>query len=222
MVVADAPVALSTTLRIRTAPLHRRAERTGIVADLLRGRATRRGYAIFLRNLHPAYEQLEIALQRLRDRPALSGLAKPEVYRAPDLAADLVSLCGADWPERLPLTSAGEDYAARVVAAAEGSGDRLIGHAYVRYFGDLNGGQILKRRLATSLGLPAESLSFYDFPRIDDMGSFLRSYREALDRSARWIDEEGVVEAAVEAFSLNIALSQAVESLGPCAGGDPA
>lgn len=223
MVVLAAPASLSSTLRDRTQNLHRRAERTGIVSDLLRGRATRRGYAIFLRNLHPVYRQLEMGLERRRASPAIAALARREVYRASAIAADLVSLSGADWPDRLPLTTAGRDYADRVAASAEGSGDGVIGHAYVRYFGDLNGGQILKRRLEISVGLPAEGLSFYDFPQIDDRETFLRSYRDALDQSARWIrDPDEVINAALEAFSLNIRLSQAVQRLALDGAADPA
>ena len=153
-------------------------------------------------------------MERHRADPALGALARREVYRGPALASDLVELCGAEWADLLPLTAAGRDYATRVTAAAKGSGDRLIGHAYVRYFGDLNGGQILKRRLETSIDLPPGSLSFYDFPNIDDMQAFLRSYREALDRSAlSGLDHDLTVESAIEAFSLNIRLSQAVQRL---------
>jgi heme oxygenase len=214
MVAADTPADLASVLRSETQPLHRRAERSGIIADLLRGRASRRGYAIFLRNLHPAYQRMETGLEALRDHPALGPLARREVYRAAALAADLTNLCGADWSERLPLTKAGRDYADHVEAATEGSGERLIGHLYVRYFGDLNGGRILKRRLETSLDLPPECLSFYDFPEIEDMPGFLRSYREALGRSERWIgDQSQVTEAAREAFAFNIRVSQAVQRL---------
>jgi heme oxygenase len=49
-------------LREATADLHRRAERSGVIADLLHGRATRSGYALWLRNLLPAYRNLEAAL----------------------------------------------------------------------------------------------------------------------------------------------------------------
>jgi heme oxygenase len=223
MIEADERPSLSSVFRLETRALHSRAERTGIVSDLLRGRATRRGYAILLRNLHPAYRQLEIGLERRGGQPGLSALARPEVYRASALAADLVNLCGPDWSQRLPLLSAGRDYADRVAAAAdEGTGDRLIGHAYVRYFGDLNGGQVLKRRLETTIGLPPECLSFYDFPAIDDMPTFLRSYREGLDGSALWIaDQSEVVDSALDAFSLNIELSQAVQQVALDAPPDP-
>ncbi|WP_293899432.1 heme oxygenase (biliverdin-producing) [Phenylobacterium sp.] len=203
--------ALSSVLRDQTRALHVQAERSGFVADMLRGRASLPGYALYLRNLAPAYRQLELGLERHRTTPAIRDLAVGAVYRSAALAADLDSLQGGDWAADLPLLPCGRRYADRIADAAEGNGEALIGHAYVRYFGDLNGGQMLKRLLAKSLDLPAASLSFYDFPAIDDLADFKRSYREALDRSAEWVaDREGVVEAALGAFATNIELSEAV------------
>lgn len=46
-------------LRAHAAGLHRRAERSGVVYEMLCGRATRYGYSLLLRNLMPAYERLE-------------------------------------------------------------------------------------------------------------------------------------------------------------------
>jgi heme oxygenase len=206
------PVLLSSVLKEETHGLHVQAERTGIVADMLRGRVSRSSYALYLRNLWPAYQQLELGLERHRLTPAVGELAFGEVYRSSALVADLTWLWGDDWANGLALLPAGRRYADRISAAADGGGEGLIGHAYVRYFGDLNGGQALKRLLAKSLDLPAASLSFYDFPSIDDLGAFRRAYREALDRSAGWVvSREGVVEAALEAFAINIEISRAVQ-----------
>jgi len=95
--------------------------------------------------------------------------------------------------------------------AAAGDGSRLIAHAYIRYLGDLYGGQILRRILARSLGLGAPSLSFYDFPAIADAEAFKAGYRAALDQAALEIEDcAGVVEEAALAFELNIAVSMAV------------
>jgi len=205
------PALLSSVLKEETHRLHVQAERTGIVADMLRGCASRSSYALYLRNLWPAYQQLELGLERHRLTAAVGELALGEVYRSSALDADLTWLWGDDWASGLALLPAGRRYADRVAAAADGAGEALIGHAYVRYFGDLNGGQALKRLLAKSLDLPAECLSFYDFPTIDDLGAFRRSYREALDRSAgRVLRREAVIEAALEAFAINIEISEAV------------
>jgi heme oxygenase len=207
------PEGLADALRRRTGELHARAERSGVVAELLHGRASRGGYALLLRNLQPAYEALEQGLERHRGAPALAGLARPPLYRAHALAADLAELAGPDWRAALPLLEAGAHYARCVAAAAEGRGERLAAHAYVRYLGDLSGGRILGPLLARSLGLPVAALTFYAFPGLDDPEAFRFEFRDALDRAGREMtDPAAVVEEAALAFRLNIAVSEAVQA----------
>ncbi len=67
---ADAPSAsVVTALYLRTKTLHVEAERTGIIRDLLRGEASREGYILLLRNLLPAYREMEQGLERHRGSP---------------------------------------------------------------------------------------------------------------------------------------------------------
>ena len=49
---------------------------------MLKGRASRDGYALFLRNLLPAYQALEEGLERDRSDPGVEALAQPALYRA--------------------------------------------------------------------------------------------------------------------------------------------
>jgi heme oxygenase len=204
-------VRLSLAMRERTANLHALAERTGIVNAILRGDATRGGYAILLRNLQPAYEALEQGLERRRHDPVIGPLARKEMYRTGALHADLATLSGDDWPRTLPLLAAGRKYRRRVAEVAHGRGSRLIAHAYVRYLGDLSGGQILKRLLGRSIGLGDRELTFYEFPRVSNHRTFKDELCDALDRVGMEIaDFDAVVEEAAVAFELNIELSNAV------------
>lgn len=205
------PQGLADLLRARTRVLHAQAERSGILADILRGRAGRSGYALLLRNLLPAYEALETGLARHRDTPGIGGLLASGLARAPTIESDLAALAGVAWRDRLPLLDVGRRYGERVAVAAEGGGARLVAHAYVRYLGDLNGGQVVRGRLAEALGLEAEALSFYDFPKIADLPAFRRAYRAAVDLAGRETGAaDAILEEALTAFRLNIALSEAV------------
>jgi len=95
--------------------------------------------------------------------------------------------------------------------ASAGNGERLLAHAYVRYLGDLNGGQVLARLLAKNLGLDAAMLSFYDFPGIGEIGAFRARYREWIDAAGDDVeDADAVIAEAREAFVLNIAVSDTV------------
>lgn len=211
---ASTAPALADRMRAATWALHRRAERSGILRDLLWGGASRLGYANYLRNLLPAYRALERGLERHAGTPALAGLARPAVYRARAIGDDLAGLCGEDWVMRLPLLEIGDRYARCLAEAVRTAPHRLIAHAYVRYLGDLNGGRILRRRLADSLDLGPCCLGFYDFPAIADLDSFKASYRGAIDRSP--LDEaeaRDVVEEARLAFRINIEVSEAVRGV---------
>lgn len=202
---------LADRLKTRTELLHREAERSGIIQDLLRGRAGVGAYALLLRNLLPVYEALETCLEATRSGTPARALARPEVYRAAALRSDLAALGEPGWAERLPVLPSASDYAGRIMMAAEGEPDRLLAHAYVRYLGDLNGGQILKRLLAKHLGLGAGELAFYDFPAVADPHAFARHYRSALDEAdLPQASAESVIEEACLAFRLNIALSESV------------
>lgn len=201
---------LAEALLAATQRLHVEAERTGFVGELLRGRGSRGGYALLLRNLLPAYRALEGGLERHRGPSGAGRLARPELYRSRAAEADLAALLGAGWAAAPPLP-AGVRYAEAVAAAASDDGARLIAHAYVRYLGDLSGGQILKRLLQRSFGLELAALSFYDFPEIADPGACKESLRAAIDAAGREIAEpEKVVEEARLAFRCNIELSLAV------------
>jgi len=201
---------LASALKERTRALHVRAERSGIIADIVNGRGSRFGYALLLRNLLFAYQQLEAGLDRHRLDPSVLAVARPEIYRSGALASDLAQLCGDNWECVLPLLPAGERYGRRIMMVADHARAGLVAHAYVRYLGDLNGGQIIRRILVRSLGLKPCCLAFYDFPLIGDMRAFKADYRHAINRSAaEMADLNGVVEEGAIAFQFNIELSEA-------------
>lgn len=208
-----APVNVVTALYLGTKTLHTEAERTGVIRDMLRGEASRDGYAMLLRNLVPAYRALEDGLARHRDTPGLAELAHYKLDRAPAIEADLAALAGPDWATEVALLPEGEAYVARIADAAQGDGSLLIAHAYTRYLGDLSGGQILQRLLGKSLALTPAQLSFYDFPRFSDLAILKTDYRNALDRAgALTIDPGAVIAEGNIAFTLNIALSCAIKA----------
>ncbi len=209
MKLAEAP-ALSSELRTLTGAAHRRAEQSGVIADMLGGRVSRRAYALFLRNLLPAYQAMEIGLEKHRQTPGVGQMARQELYRANAIQVDLAALAGSGWQKSLPLLRSAAHYAACVATAANGDGLALVGHAYVRYLGDLSGGQIVKRRLATSLELSPAALTFYDFPEIGDLEAYKGSFRDALNRSTLGFGRDRVIEAAVSAFEMNVSVSESV------------
>jgi len=202
-------------LYFSTKILHAEAERSGIIRELLRGQASRADYILLQRNLLPAYQALELGLDRHSDKAALAGLAAYRLDRAPALEADLNVLCHGDF-SAVPLLPAGKAYAERIAACAEGDGARLVAHAYTRYLGDLSGGQVLKRLLAASPGLQRSELSFYDFPAYPNLDALKSDYRNAIDHAGNLADSpQHIVDEGAVAFTLNTELSCAVQLARP-------
>lgn len=180
-------------IKAATWPLHVKAERSGIVADILAGRASRFGVALFLFNLVPVYRVLDG-----------TRFAPPVLRRAELLEAD-VRLLAPDGG--LPLLPEAVAYAERIGGCGD---DGLIAHAYVRYLGDLNGGRILKRRLVACLGEVGAGLRCLDYPALDDVAGFAGGYRAELDRAVRAADFDVVRAEAVAGFEATFDLSKAV------------
>jgi heme oxygenase len=206
------PAGFVDALRERTRALHTEAERSGLVAEILRGRGTKFGYALMLRNLLPVYAAMENALVQNSASRALALIVRPALFRAGAISADLAVL--SPRAAELPLLPQATAYVNAIAAASTATGDRLIAHAYTRYLGDLSGGQILKRLLARSLTLPSEALTVYDFPDIADIAAFKDDYRDAIERAGAMIgDPEAVLAEAAGAFRLNIDLSIALQAM---------
>ena len=191
------PASLLQALRERTRDLHTRAERSGIIADILHGRARREGYGLLLRNLLPVYRALEQQLARHAGSQRLGSVVRPELERTGAIAADLDYLAAE--VAGVEVSPAAARYVSTIMAASRGDGSLLVAHAYARYLGDLSGGQIVKRLLARSLNLPSAALSFYDFPAIADIAAFKSEYRAAIDRAG---DESENFDAVVEEGAL--------------------
>ena len=207
---------LAEDLRDATCQLKERAERSGIVARILRGDVSMEAYALLLRNLLPVYRSLEAGLDHHRLTPGVRLVVEPALYRSDAIAHDLGAL-GFDI-DRLPLLRGAMRYARRIDEIASTEPCRLIGHAYARYVADLGDGQILRKLLARLLRVPPTALTLYDFPGIADLHACKAEYRLALSQTAYEADGEAIIDEAIQAYRLAIALSCAVEM----AAADPA
>ena len=200
---------LADALRHGTHALHREVERSACMQCLLRGRMPQPAYALLLRNLHHLYVGLEAALSRHQAHPLLAPLHDPKLWRSNALELDLAFLHGPDWPSALPLMAATAAYGQRLQQLADGRPALLVAHAYVRYLGDLSGGQQLKRIVARSLGLPAgaQGTAFYDFGDAEKTALLTASFRARL--AGLDVDEPdlgAIVAEAQDAFGRHGAL----------------
>ncbi len=166
---------LSQQLRGATRDLHRAAESTALVRALLRGELDRGAYAALLAQLQALYAALEQGLERHAVEAGFAAFEFHALRRLPALADDLRTLGEAP----APLQPATQVFVQRLHGLADGGhAPRLIAHAYVRYLGDLNGGQSLRRAVRGAPALAAAGTAFYDF---HDAPAVAVRFRAALD-----------------------------------------
>ncbi len=191
---------LSTLLREHTAAAHRRVEGTPFVRALIAGRLDRAAYGLLLRSLHEIYAALETGLTAQAGHPALAPLQASAFFRRDALAGDLAFLCGESWPTRLHAQPESLAYAHHLHGLACERPELLAAHAYVRYLGDLSGGQILRRVVARSLDLPdGPGTRFYAFDEpADALAQRLRATLngQSLEAAAR----QAIVDEAEAGF----------------------
>ncbi|TXC67516.1 biliverdin-producing heme oxygenase [Piscinibacter aquaticus] len=170
---------------------------------MLRGGLSLPAYCLLLASLHPIYAALESGLQRHADRPELAAIHAPSLWREPALAEDLLQLHGTGWREALVPPPQALAYAAHLHELAEQAPALLAAHAYVRYLGDLSGGQALRRIVATSLGLAdGTGTRFYDFGLPAQTAALAGELRAGLDRiEADEATRAAIVNEAERAFA---------------------
>ncbi|MBK7659780.1 MAG: biliverdin-producing heme oxygenase [Betaproteobacteria bacterium] len=189
--------------------MHRLAERNAYMGELLAGRLPREAYGLYLRNLQALYHALERELSWLsRDLPTAHWIL-PSIFRAGNLAADLDHLVGSRWPA-LPVSATITAYNARIATVAKESPHRLAAHAYVRYLGDLSGGQVIRGvvRRAYDLG-DGPGAAFYDFDGAGDPEALKDLLRSGLDAYGEAVGPERaaqIADEAVDAFDRHRAL----------------
>lgn len=207
-----ASLALPERLRLGTRELHRQAEHTGFMAELLAGRVQRHTYCVLLRNLHAIYAALEAALQQ-QTHDAVAPFKAGALHRCHALALDLHVLHGEKWAHDLPLLPAAQTYAQRLHALSAPGAHALVAHAYVRYLGDLHGGQVVRRQVARSLCLTGdEGTRFYDFGSVDEVLALRLMLRTGLAQWPAGPDEiDLIVAEACWAFEQHHALFEQLQ-----------
>ncbi|ANS79695.1 Heme oxygenase [Serinicoccus hydrothermalis] len=202
---------LSQALREATASAHTSAERSAFVTELVEGRACAAAFTALATQHLLVYRALEDVLRtHYADHPLLAPLDDRRLDRVPSLVHDLEVLVGPDHEVRLadgrlPICVATSAYATTL--RERHTPEMVLANHYVRYLGDLSGGQVVARLVHRHYGVPLEGLTFYTFAGIERPKVYKDRYRDRLDR-LRLTDaqREAVLAAAVESFRLNEAV----------------
>lgn len=193
---------LAARLKEETRGLHTLAERSAFMADMLHGRLSLAGYCALLRNLHALYAALEAALD---SHSTDARLWRPELRRLAALEADLDHLHAGGWRTREPLMPVTVAYVERLAGLARNDPLLLLAHAYLRYLGDLHGGQMLARLARQHFALTGPGgTAFYDFGAPAQVEALKRDFRAGLDALPLTQPQaDAFVAEACEAFRLH-------------------
>ena len=210
---------LAERLRGETRDLHTEVEQSLLMQALLRGNLSLVAYCMLLRNLHAIYAALEAALKHHAAEPSLSPVCLPALFRSDALAQDLNDLCGATWASTVVLQQATQQYVAHLQHLHETHPALLVAHAYVRYLGDLSGGQLLKRIVAKNPQIPLGSgTAFYDFGDAGTTQGLIRDFRAGLEKiPGNEARVDAIVAEAKQAFERHRTLFQQLAVAGAIA-----
>jgi heme oxygenase len=204
---------LAIKLRTGTQKSHTAAENVGFMKCFLKGVVDKGCFAKFLGNLYYVYSELEAEIEKHQDHAIVGGIYFPELNRQAALERDMEFYYGKDWRSHVKLSSAAQNYIARIQEVSATAPELLIGHAYTRYMGDLSGGQMLQKIAQSVLKLEGyQGTSFYNFDQIPDKKAFKDKYRHVLNTLN--VDDttaEKIVAEANNAFGFNIKMAQELE-----------
>ncbi|MFE4105395.1 biliverdin-producing heme oxygenase [Almyronema epifaneia] len=206
---------LSAQLRAGTQASHTLAENTAFMKCFLQGRVVKSAFRQLLANLYFVYRTLEVEMLRHRADAIAGPLYFPELLRTANLEDDLAYYYGENWRNQVVPAAAGEAYVARIREVSLKNPALLVAHAYVRYMGDLSGGQGLKKIARAAMQLPSDRGTglheFAQIPTVEAQRAFKAKYRDVLDQLPLEADlAQAIVDEANHAFWLNRNLLQSL------------
>ncbi|OFT41982.1 hypothetical protein HMPREF3160_06505 [Arthrobacter sp. HMSC06H05] len=194
----------ATQLKTATRAEHAAAEHSSFIQNLMEGKLSAEDYVRLLAQYQPLYRALEKACARWRCEPSVRQLLDPALERSESIRNDLAGLTeylGIQMPD---LTTAVTLYTQRIhEVGAMASPERLIAHHYLRYLGDLSGGQAIGALVARHYNIPSELLTMWKFPTIDKPKIYKDTYRIHLDHFAQQANQAEIVDEARLGFALN-------------------
>lgn len=196
---------LASLLREGTKDKHDQAESAGFVRCFMKGVLEKKTYVRHLEDFYFIYQAMEEELAKHAQHPVLSKIYFPELNREKPIALDLEFFLGANWKNQIQLSPAGKEYVDHIRKVSQENPILLVAHSYVRYLGDLSGGQILKKIAAKALNLePPYGIQFYEFPAIENINEFKKKYRESLDTLPLTEEQkQEILNEARHVFDLN-------------------
>ena len=207
-IAASASVAepFAVRLRTQTQSAHTRAENAGFMSTLMGGAGSVDQYVALIGQYFFIYEALERVGDGFRTDAVGEAFISDALLRREALEADLAYFSGPAWRETIEPLPATVAYIERLEEVASTSA-LFVAHHYLRYLGDLSGGQIIRVMVQRHYGIPDEGLNFLIFPEVPKPKPFKDAYRIALEDAAWSADDRDAFILEVDrAYGLNFDL----------------
>ncbi|MDO4909755.1 MAG: biliverdin-producing heme oxygenase [Corynebacterium sp.] len=194
---------LSLALRTSTQEAHDQTEHSHFMDNLIGGDLDKAAFTRLQEQSWHFYKAIEEAARDLKE--GMGDIYDEVLERVPALENDITVLGGTIDAPLLPGT---QQYVDRIKEIhAKKDAHRLVAHHYVRYLGDLSGGQVIGRMMERHYEVPEEGVTFYDFPF--KRKPYKDRYREALDNlNLTETQREELLAEAAEAFLCNLRVFQ--------------
>ena len=150
------------SLKKLTRENHSSAERSWFANRMFSGKITDQEYAIYLKQQHQIYSSLEERFNHLEPNSGVEFFDN-RIKRSENIFSDLLELDLNG--ENLPILKSTKGYCSYINDCPD---DLLFAHVYVRYLGDLKGGQMIAKRV------PGSGL-YYKFEDAEKLEAFIRS-----------------------------------------------
>ncbi|TFK70923.1 heme oxygenase-like protein [Pluteus cervinus] len=231
---------LAKLLREATHEAHDTVAQSPAAKALLSGLLSKEEYVRYLMMLYHVYDTFERGLDRHSTHPVLEPTYNPTLLaRTSALSSDISYLLQApssSWkshPVHKALTSSPPpalvSYIGRLTELSNSQDPTgLLSHAYVRYLGDLSGGQTIRHTIAKAYGLDEQEGLGLEFYRFNEMAGQKMAGQGEMKRIKEWFREsmnvvgerdrrvkEIVLAESNRAFELNADLFDCIESQEP-------
>jgi len=149
------------SLKKLTKSKHSGAERSWFASLMMSGKITNEEYSVYLKQQFECYNALENRFKSISDS---ISIIPENLKRSTPIMNDLKELCSDI--DSIPVFESTNQYINYILN--ECKENLLYAHVYVRYLGDLKGGQMIAKRIPGSG-------QYYKFEKPEELESFIRN-----------------------------------------------
>lgn len=167
-------------IKVSTDAAHAQAENAQFIASLMGGSLDKPAYRDYLTAFLPIYIRMEELLKERQESQLISYFGHRALDRAEKISNDIAALdaqINSSFDGK-SLKSV-HNYLERLNVDITDA--RLLAHHYIRYLGDLSGGQAISKLVARHYAIEADALNFYDFAQVGDSVFYKKRYRDLLN-----------------------------------------